>query len=53
MIFHEIFGGYYRAAAAVLQASRQKTLTQRDLADLVRKYAFGESMMVIPEGLKG
>ncbi len=53
MIFHEIFGGYYRAAAAVLRASRQKTLTQRDLADLVRKYAFGESMMVIPEGLKG
>ena len=53
MIFHEIFGGYYRAAAAVLKASRQETLTKRELADIVRKYAFGESMMVIPEGLQG
>ncbi len=53
MIFHEVFGGYYRAAEAVLRASRQKTLTRRNLADLVRRYAFGESMMVIPEGLQG
>ncbi len=53
MLFHEIFGGYYLAAASILRASLRKVLTKQNLRDYIQKYAFGESLMVIPEGLQG
>ncbi len=53
MLFHEIFGGYYLAAASILRAALQKTLTKQNMREYIQKYAFGESMMVIPEGLPG
>ncbi len=52
-LFHEIFSAYYNAAAAILKASFSKTLTQKNLRQYIQKYAFGESMMVIPDGLPG
>ena len=53
MLFHEIYGSYYQAVSVILKKALQQTLTKRDLADLVRKHAFGESYMTIPEGLQG
>ena len=53
MLFHEIYGAYYRAAAAILREAVRGTLTGRELQSLVREHAFGESLMTIPDGLKG
>ena len=52
-LFHEIYSAYYNAAAAILRASVKKTLTKEKLRNYIRMHAFGESMMVIPEGLPG
>ena len=52
MLFHEIYGSYYLAAAAILKEAVHGTLTGRELFSLVQKYAFGESLLTIPEGLK-
>ena len=52
MLFHEIYGSYYLAAAAILKEAVRGTLTGRELFSLVQKYAFGESLLTIPEGLK-
>ncbi len=53
MLFHEIYGSYYRAAAAILKEAVRGNLTGRELQSLVREHAFGESLMTIPDGLKG
>ena len=53
MLFHEIFGAYYRAAAMILRDAVRKALTKKDLQEYIRKAAFGESMLAIPEGLTG
>ncbi len=53
MLFHEIYGSYYRAAASILKEAVQGKLTGKELDALIRKYAFGESMLTIPEGMKG
>lgn len=52
-LFHEIYSAYYQVVSAVLKDALSKPLTSRDLRKYVEKYAFGESMMVIPEGLPG
>ena len=53
MLFHEIYGSYYRAAASILKEAVRGELTGRKLNALVEKYAFGESLLTIPEGMKG
>ena len=53
MLFHEIYGGYYDAVAAVLREAVKGELTQKRLTELVRKQAFSESLMTIPDGLRG
>ena len=53
MLFHEIYGSYYQAVASILKEAVHGRLTGKDLNALVRKYAFGESMLTIPEGLTG
>ncbi|MBR6705471.1 MAG: WYL domain-containing protein [Clostridia bacterium] len=53
MLFHEIYGSYYHAAAAILKEAVRGKLTGRELQSLVLEHAFGESLMTIPDGLKG
>ncbi len=52
MLFHEIYGSYFRAVAAILERSCAGTLTGPDMTELVRQYAFGESVLTIPAALK-
>lgn len=53
MLFHEIYGSYYDATAAILRQAVAGALTDRALTALVQKQAFSESLLSIPQGLKG
>ena len=53
MLFHEIYGSYYRTVSIILNKAVKRTLTKQDLTSLIREYAFGESFMTIPGGLQG
>ena len=53
MLFHEIYGSYYDATAAILRRAVAGTLTERELTALVQEKAFSESLLSIPQGLKG
>lgn len=53
MLFHEIYGSYYRVTAEVLREAAEGALTQRRLTELVQRRAFAESMLAIPQGLQG
>ena len=53
MLFHEIYGSYYQAVAAILGEAVRGTLTEKKLNALVQEHAFGESLLSIPDGLKG
>ena len=52
MLFHEIYGSYFRAVSAVLERACAGTLTGKELTDLVQQYAFGESVLTIPSSLR-
>lgn len=53
MLFHEIYSSYYLAAASILKKAVQGNLTGKELNALVQEYAFGESLLTIPDGMKG
>lgn len=53
MLFHEIYGSYFRAADVILGMAVEGSLTGSELSRLVKEHAFGESLMTIPEGLTG
>ena len=53
MLFHEIFGSYYQAAAHILTEAVNGRLTEKTLNAIVQERAFGESLLTIPDGLKG
>ena len=53
MLFHEIYGTYYHAVTAILREAVRGNLTGKTLNSLVQRYAFGESLLTIPEGMKG
>ena len=53
MLFHELYGSYYDATAAILREAIAGTLTDRELTSLVQKHAFSESLLAIPRGMKG
>ena len=53
MLFHEIYGSYYQVTASVLREAVNGTLTKKKLTELVRKQAFSESLLSIPQGLAG
>ena len=50
-MFHEIHGGYYRAVAQILAKAVDGSLTKADMMDIVRRQAFEESALVIPQAL--
>jgi len=53
MLFHEVYGSYYDATAAVLRQAVRGTLTPKGLTALVQRKAFSESVLAIPQGLRG
>ena len=53
MLFHEIYSSYYLAVSSVLREAVQGRLTGKEMNALVQKHAFGESLLTIPDGLKG
>ena len=53
MLFHEIYGSYYRATASILRAAARGALTGQSLVGIVREQAFSESLQTIPDGLRG
>lgn len=52
MIFSELYSAYYNAVAAILKQSLKKPISDMDLRILSDRYAFGESIMTIPDALK-
>ena len=52
MLFHEIYGSYFRTVSAVLERACAGRLTRKELTDLVQQYAFGESVLTIPSSLR-
>lgn len=52
MLFHEVYGSYYDAVAAVLREAVAGTLTQKRLTALVQRQAFSESLLTIPQALR-
>lgn len=52
MLFHELYGSYFRVVAAVLNEAVQGTLTAQHMGQLVREKAFAESMLTIPAALQ-
>lgn len=53
MMFHEIYSSYYHAVAAILKEAVHGKLTDKQLQALVQEHAFGESLLTIPDGMKG
>lgn len=52
MLFHELYGSYFRVVSAVLEEAIRGTLTTRRLGQLVREKAFAESVLTIPTALQ-
>jgi len=53
MIFHEIYGCYYRTVANILAAAQKNLLTRENMVRFVREGAFSESALTILPALKG
>lgn len=51
MLFSEIYGSYFNTVAAVLSQAVNGNLTKKELREIVRKTAFGESSLTIPAAL--
>lgn len=53
MLFHEIYGKYYRTAARILRiASEKGAITHEEIYGIVSESAFSQSHMYIPDALK-
>lgn len=53
LLFHEIYGSYFRVVSAVLAEAVRGELTTERLDALVREKAFAESVLTIPAALQG
>ncbi len=51
MLFSEFYGTYFRTVAAVLDRAVTGNLCGKDLSEIVRQTAFGESVLTIPAAL--
>lgn len=51
-MFHEIHGGYYQAVAEILEEAVDGSLTKEGMLNTVRRCAFDESVLAIPQALK-
>ncbi len=52
MLFNEVYGSYYHVVAAILSEAVDGKLTDSRINEIVRKKAFGESMLAIPVSLR-
>ncbi len=52
MIFHEIYGSYYHALAAILRIAGEHPITRDEIYGCIHAYCFGESGTTIPDKLK-
>ncbi len=52
MIFHEIYGSYYHALAAILKVAKERPISLQEIYGIVHAYCFGESGTTIPDKLK-
>ena len=52
MVFSEVYGSYFNTVAAILREAARENLTDKRLNEAVQKYAFGESMLTIPQALR-
>lgn len=52
MLFHEIYGCYYKAVAEILKAAQKGNLSDADMYKLAARYAFPESGQTIVPALK-
>ena len=52
MLFHEIYGAYFRAVGDILAEAAAGKLSDRRMTELVRERAFAESVLTIPASLK-
>ena len=51
MLFHEIYGTYFRVVSDILTEAAAGALTDRRMRELVREKAFAESVLTIPSSL--
>ncbi len=51
MLHSEIYGTYFRTVAAILTRSLAGDLNGKTLSEIVRRTAFGESLLTIPDSL--
>ena len=51
MLFHEVYGSYYRTVAKILAQAVKGTLNRKDISKLVQQYAFAESWSNLTEAL--
>lgn len=52
MLFHEIYGSYFRVLEEILGQAAEGTLTEKALTAIVQEKAFAESSLSIPANLK-
>lgn len=52
MLFHEIYGSYFGAVAAILTEAQNGKLTSARLREIAAEKAFGESIVTIPDKLQ-
>ena len=53
MIFSEVYGSYFNAAAKILERAVDGQLTESDIVRIVNDSAFGESVLSLPSKIKG
>ena len=51
MIFHEIYGLYYKIAGIVMNHARSHPITRREIGNIVSQTGFGDSILTIPEAI--
>lgn len=51
MLYHEIYGSYYRTVAAILEKALKGPVTRADMARLCNEHSFGDAALNIPDAL--
>lgn len=51
MLYHEIYGSYYRAVAAILQRALEGPVTRAEMVRLCNRHSFGDAALNIPQSL--
>lgn len=52
MLFNEVYGSYYNVVAAILSEAVSGELTDKRIDEIIRRKAFGESVLSIPAALR-